>query len=537
MYSTTHTSEESHPLSPSRPRPWSPDPRDPLPSSRFLGGHQHQRHDVSDPSIDAFDLADYARTLNRNPYDHPYPYDDYLSSPPPTRTFSLATHTSSHPPSLVSSRGTPSSHPHSIPSHRNIDHRLFTPSIPVQSPALTSVYNLRGGVPYSHEPLGPFNAGSSHDVTLPSEIDITHFPSWSHGWYAKEKKWSPIGQLHEPSRASFFDPAYPTAAKTGNKYDAYAAASSLSSRDYVPWSDSDAPDYDSPLDPELKQERVRMLEHEFGSSAPGPVKQEPIGSVNEKGRLITDGPRKRTAIRATEVFLALGIAATLIYAALWIKPSKPPPPQSEPHTYALYALSILTTLLCLYLFFIRPCFLGGRKKRNVTGTGPGGLAVLPIQGLQGDKKKKGKKGKQEQGNVQVNLIVDPTMFGPPVGQDDEESANFDEHFSSSSHSGPGKRQKRRSVFEGLALEEQWKLARRDLKLMLLYDTAGLLLWSVEFVWILIRERCPPGGFNGWCNAYNVATAGSCFLGVAFGISVFFDIKDLHQSRISPRTRT
>lgn len=312
MYSTTHTSEESHPLSPSRPRPWSPDPRDPVPSLRFLGGYQHQRHDLSDPSIDAFDLADYARTLNRNPYDQPYPYDDYLSSPPPTRTFSLATRTSSQPPSLVSSRGTPTSHPHSTPSHRDIDHRLSTP---IQSPALTSVY-LRGDVPYSHERLSPFNAGSSHDVTLPSEIDITHFPSWSHGWYAKEKKWSPIGQLHEPSRASFFDPAYPTVGKTGNNYDAYAAASNLSSRDFVPWSDSDTPDYDSPMNPELKQERVRMLEHEFGSTAPGPVKQEPIGSVNEKGRLITDGPRKRTAIRAIEVFLALGIAATLIYAAL-----------------------------------------------------------------------------------------------------------------------------------------------------------------------------------------------------------------------------
>ena len=316
MYSTIHTSEESHPLSPPRNRPWSPDPRDPVPSLRFLGGHQHQRHEVSDPSVEAFDLADYARTLNRNPYDHPYPNDDYLSSPPPTRSFSLATHTSSQPPSLVSSRGTPTSHPHSTPSHRNIDHRPFTPSIPIQSPALTSVYNFSGGVPYSHEPLSPLNAGSSHDVTLPSEIDITHFPSWSHGWYAKEKKWSPIGQVHEPSRASFFDPAYPTAAKTGNKYDVHAAASSLSSRNYVPWSDSDTPDYDSPLDAELKQERVRMLEHEFGSTAPGPVKQEPIGSVNEKGRLITDGPRKRTAIRAMEVFLALGIAATLIYAAL-----------------------------------------------------------------------------------------------------------------------------------------------------------------------------------------------------------------------------
>ncbi|KAH9063483.1 hypothetical protein EDB87DRAFT_192633 [Lactarius vividus] len=537
MYSTFYSSEESHPPSRPRPRPWSPDPRDPVPSLRYLSVHQHQRHEVSDPSIEAFDLADYARTLNRNPYD---PYEDHLSSPPPppTRSFSLASHTSSQPPSLVSSGGTPTSHSHSTPPRRDIDHRLFTPS--VQSPARTSVYDLPGGVPYSYEPLRrPPNAGSSHDVTSTSEIDITHFPSWSHGWYAKEKKWSPIGQLHEPSRASFFDPAHPTAGQIGNRYDTYAATLSQSSRDFVPWSDSDAPDYDSPLDPELKQERIRMLEHEFGSTAADPVKQEPIGSVNEKGRLITDGPRKRTAIRAIEVFLAVGIAAAVIYAALWIKPPKPPPPQSKPHTLVLYALSILTALFCLYLFFLRPCFRGDRKRRNVTGAGPSGLAVLPIQELQGDKKKKkkGKKGKQEQGNVQVNLIVDPTMFGPRDSQDDEENANPDEHLSSSSQSGPGKRPKRRSVFEGLALEEQWKQARKDLKWMLFYDAAGLILWSVEFVWILIRERCPPGGFDGWCNAYNVATAGSCLLGIAFGMNVFFDVKDLHQSRISPRTRT
>ena len=312
MYSTIHTSEESHPLSAPRPRPWSPDPRDPVPSLRFLGGHQHQRHELSDPSIEAFDLADYARTLSRDPYDQPYD----LSSPPPTRAFSLASHSSSQPPSLVSSRGTPTSHPYSTSSRRYSDHRLFSPSIPAQSPARTSAYNFPGDVPYSHEPLrGPPTAGSSHDVTLASEIDIAHFPSWSHGWYAKEKKWSPIGQLHEPSRASFFDPAYPNAGQAGRKYDAYTA-SNLSSRDFVPWSDSDAPDYNSPLDPELKQERVRMLEHEFGSTAADQVKPEPIGSMNEKGRLITDGPRKRTAIRAIEVFLALGVAAALIYAAL-----------------------------------------------------------------------------------------------------------------------------------------------------------------------------------------------------------------------------
>lgn len=44
----------------------------------------------------------------------------------------------------------------------------------------------------------------------------------------------------------------------------------------------------------------------------------------------------------------------------------------------------------------------------------------------------------------------------------------------------------------------------------------------------------------WCNrcdAYNLATAASCLLCVAFGFSVFFDIKDLHASNMSPRTRT
>jgi hypothetical protein len=40
-----------------------------------------------------------------------------------------------------------------------------------------------------------------------------------------------------------------------------------------------------------------------------------------------------------------------------------------------------------------------------------------------------------------------------------------------------------------------------------------------------------------CNAYNTAMAASCLLAVAFAFSIFFDIKDLHASRTSPRTRT
>jgi hypothetical protein len=39
-----------------------------------------------------------------------------------------------------------------------------------------------------------------------------------------------------------------------------------------------------------------------------------------------------------------------------------------------------------------------------------------------------------------------------------------------------------------------------------------------------------------CTGYNVATAAACLLCVAFGVSTFFDIKDLDASRVSPRSR-
>jgi len=148
------------------------------------------------------------------------------------------------------------------------------------------------------------------------------------------------------------------------------------------------PDTIFPLDPELKEERIRMLEHEFGSNLAGPAKEEPVGSVDEKGSLITDGPKKRVAIRTIEILLALGIAVSLVYAALWTKPHQTPPPQSKPQTLALYALSVLTSVFFLYHFLFRPCCCAGRrKKRDLTGYS-GGLAVLPVQGLLGDKKKK-----------------------------------------------------------------------------------------------------------------------------------------------------
>lgn len=522
MYSP---SEVSPPHSLSRPRPWSPDPTDPLPPLRSFAvrtspgrtsaTHPYPGHDASEPSIDALDFADYARTLNRYPYPNDPTYDDYLLPPPP-RSVSVASHASLHPPSLVSSRGTPTSQSHNTSSLQHTTHGAFLPSVPVYSLSQPSVYIPPDNPLYSpnisHPPL---DTTSSRGGILNSEIDISQFPAWSRGWYAKDSRIPKIGPQSEVSHAPFFDPSYRATGLAGN-YDPYAATNSTSTRDFVPWSNNDTPNYDLPLDPELKEERIRMLEHEFRSGAVAPI-EETVGSVDEKGRLVTDGPKKRVAVRVIETTLALGIAVSVVYAALvrcylpsrsalisvlqWIKTPQPPPPQSKPHTFALYALSVLTSLFLLYRFLFRPCCCGRRrKKRTPAGFGPSGLAVLPVQGLPGEKAKKktkGKKGKQERGDVQVNLIVDPTMFGSL--RPDEENANLDELLSSSfSQSGASGRPKRRSIFEGLAIEEEWRAARKELKQTLFLDTVCFFLWFVEFIWILIRERCPPGSFNGWC---------------------------------------
>lgn len=138
------------------------------------------------------------------------------------------------------------------------------------------------------------------------------------------------------------------------------------------------------------------------------------------------------------------------------------------------------------------------------------MMVLPVQGLPGGKKTKNKggRGKKGQGSVagdvQVNLIVDPSAFGQREEESDE---NDDGEWNDSatgvyeSASGAGRkrrrRARRRSVFAGLAMEEEWKRARSWLKKIAVFDVLGALLWGAAFVLILLGKRCPSGGFEGW----------------------------------------
>lgn len=202
-----------------------------------------------------------------------------------------------------------------------------------------------------------------------------------------------------------------------------------------------------------------------------------------------------------------------LFATQFIHPKAIPPPSGKLPAYILYILACLTTILLFYLFAIRPC-TQRRRLKKVKAENPAGLTVLPItQALAGGGKKgkkgkgkKGKKGQQDPGAVQVNLIVDPTMFGSNrerrdrnQDEDDDDWDEEDERDEADRRSRRSDRRapQRRSVFQGLAMEKAWGAARSWLKWTLFIDLVCMILWGGEFVLILLGKRCPSGEFEGW----------------------------------------
>ncbi|EIN07182.1 hypothetical protein PUNSTDRAFT_104727 [Punctularia strigosozonata HHB-11173 SS5] len=553
-------------------RPWSPDPYDPLPSTGQLqhyeiedgyrgranvSGARRREANASDVSVEALDLADYTMSLRGQPPRQLYaynPYDQYPPSPPPIRPLATGD-TFASTPSLTTAST------HTETSRRPVRR-------PFSLPPPSSYAHQRSYAP----PFPPVNL-EEPDIAYPDqvqdEVDIAQFPPWTKGWYNNGAK-SPYPSANSRAHTSnVFDPAY--SSSQGHGHDPYSPLSAShgyvpptlnsheSSRNLLPWSNDRSESYGLPIDSEVKEERMKMLEREFGGKgyAQEEEVQNPVGSVDAKGDLITEGPKKRKAVRAAQVILSLGAAISGIYGALIIKPKSSPPPKGSIASYIMYILSVLTSLALLWLFALRPCcFRRSRRGPATSVQAPNGMMVLPVQQLPGGGKakkkggKKGKKGADGQG-VQVNLIVDPGMFGraeeSSSGEDEGDGmpGGYDEfgsaHGSSTSYPGHKKRKRkrvrRRGVFAGLAMEEQWRVARKARKRMLCFDIAMGAVWACEFVYVLIGKRCPAGGYEGWCNAYNTATAASCLLAVAFGFSIFFEIKDLHASRASPRTRT
>ncbi|KAF9532196.1 hypothetical protein CPB83DRAFT_663689 [Crepidotus variabilis] len=603
---------------------------------------QQRRREASEVSVEALDLADYAKTLRARQTEDPYPpFPSQFHQPerepqahyppssfPNTYLPQLAHSRDSlamHPPSLVSRGPTLSSATtnhtgsSSAPSfaQRAARRPYSLPATPKNSSQGSHSSRGQGGPRQSplHRPgqLHPSGVGGPYivDPTLnPSsdEIDISNFPKWSRGWYTNNsnphlhsstKKFGDMDDMYNAlpqanlngnstskKHMSPFDPGYvhnSHGTYTNSTLDPYDVPPPLSAghdstRDLLPWG-SEPPEYGAPIDPLTKEERYRMLEREYGGTGKsgkgkdkdsgwGLVDEDGkplVGTIDEKGSLVTSGPKRRIAVRVMQFFFTVGACIPAIYAAVAIKPTDPkdpPPPANKPPVFVLYIVSSLTLLGILYLFVVRPCCIRRSKPSSKSPLTNMGMMVLPVNGPGGKKGgkykppkggKKGKKGKYGPGggpgDVQVNLIVDPKAFQPPDADDetdDEEDGVEDDEMIPGGFGGyddrerarrKKKRRRRRGIMEGMRMEEEWKVARSWLKKMTAVDAAGLILWSGIFVFILTGKKCPSGQYNGWCNAYNVSTACACLLAVAFGFSIFFDVQDLHSSKQSPRTRS
>ncbi|KDQ60935.1 hypothetical protein JAAARDRAFT_45655 [Jaapia argillacea MUCL 33604] len=362
-------------------RPWSPDPTDPLPSlSRYNlppqgqgydydyvydhddytyhhPQHRQQRREPSDVSVEALDLADYAMTLDHRqhqqlqPHYAPFRPPEYPPSPPALRP--LASPDSIQVPSLVSDpTGSSSSHTtHSFASHSGQSRGRGTPRRPFSLPPPRSHNSFSPSPHLEPQYTYDYPHSSNHDYpgvpiggrfppNPPDEIDISQFPAWSRKWYHPQNTLNPIPQNPPKRRVpeddlSPFDPSFPTHKYHSTPYDpqvlpysGYSLPSSsvpshsAASRDALPWS-SDPPDY--PLDSEIKEERMRMLEREFGGKG-SRSKEEfgeegVVGSVDGKGNLVTEGPKKRMVVRGCQILLALAGSIAAIYGGFVRLPS------------------------------------------------------------------------------------------------------------------------------------------------------------------------------------------------------------------------
>ncbi|KAG8938371.1 hypothetical protein FRC03_007311 [Tulasnella sp. 419] len=555
---------------------------DSIPPSR----HHHRRaREASEVSVEALDLADYANTLRRHERNPPnaamapdfyspryqtgrLPQVNYESDlPSRERPFSVenvASRKSSirPPPTLSSaqsgSRTTSLNSQGPYPTTRR--HLSLPPILASADPTMWAANRPNQSFNRNPAPSNPTVGDVPPQMPQPSiDPDIRSFPKWARGWYDSGTKTRSLETPSSPPERDLgvWPPAPPPFSEPGTLYGRNSTISPYP--DTLPWGSSvgDPPQY---VPESVKEERIRMLEREFGDGSPkvgakgkerAGDEEAVIGGVDSEGKLITPGPRRRLAARILQATLALTAGASGIYSAVAMRPKETPPPASKPPAYVIYVLSVLTFLLSVYFFFILPCMR--RRKRGKFNPeqaqqGIPGMMVLPmIQQFGGKKHKKGKGGKKGKGTaagdgVQVNLIVTPDMLGGDRNGSgkssrrknrDEDSDSDDDGLTQSARGGTSKR---RNVFEALTMENDWKRARKAVKWNVVVDAILALAWAVEFVFILWGERCPPGKYEGWCEAYNTSTACAFFLALAFGCSVFFDFRDLVTSKVSPRQR-
>ncbi|KAL7416927.1 hypothetical protein BDY24DRAFT_412407 [Mrakia frigida] len=311
----------------------------------------------------------------------------------------------------------------------------------------------------------------------------------------------------------------------------------------------------STIEERIKEKRMKKLEREFGiggdgsggagTKGKGRAVEEHVyvvGELDSKGKIVTSGLKKRLTLRWIEGLFGLATCGLALYGALMIKPTPSPPPSGTLPSLLLCIFSVLSFILDLSLLLIRPLCCSSSKplKSQQHPNNPllGGAMLLPMGGQGG---KKGKKG-QMPGGFQVNLVVDPRAFQvAPVKKKKkkktkrskkrksgtvEELASSSSSSSEDSSSDEEDETRRLSFGEVMAQRERRAWARKWIVRMVWFDVVQGLGWGTVFGVVMVTgEKCPVGEFEGWCECYNSATAGSVLLCLCFLTSFVFGIQD------------
>ncbi|CDW97573.1 hypothetical protein [Sporisorium scitamineum] len=366
------------------------------------------------------------------------------------------------------------------------------------------------------------------------------FPNWSHTWYG--------GHLSADGHAYTMVP--PGSGQSGWESETLSHGRNA----YGPY-----PYGRTMTSDQVKEERIRMLEKEFGPTVTHKGKgdaeeddddieagETPVGGVDEKGRLVLPRRKVRITTRWLQCLVSLGAAGLGMGGFILIRPEHKAPPSGTFASFVLYGVSALSTIVCLWLFALKPCCRSGRDPAGaagMVGAGAGNGMVVPIMAAGGGGGGKpgmfGKKNKVQPGPC-VNLIVDPSLLGKRTDDSDSESDEDDEalpHEERRRKKRRGKKRRKLGMLATMKLQARWRLARTSLKWDCGWDVLLCLLWGAAAVMALgVGKKCPSGSAEGWCNLYNGAIACSVVATLLFMVAIYCDVVGLRASRSPPKTR-
>lgn len=350
------------------------------------------------------------------------------------------------------------------------------------------------------------------------------FPNWSRTWYN--------GHLSADGHA--YTTVVPPSDQSGWQSDSYGRYGPVLAR------------YPTDrMNDSVKEERIRMLEKEFGPQIArrdddiGDEELEPkavsVGSIGADGRLILPSRKLCVVTRVFQCLLSLTAAGCGIGGFAFIHPPEKALASGTMPAYALYAVSAISVLACLWLFVLKPCCAGNRRRNALSAIegGVGGMLV-PITGDNSNGKlgKKNKRGQQQQGAV-VNVILDPAMFlRDAEGSDSDSDGGVESGPRNSKRK--AKRRSRTNMLSKMRAQAQWRVARKALRLECVCDVALCLLWAAAAVFALgFGTSCPAGTAQGWCDLYNGAIACAVLAAVACFVAIYCDAVRLKASRREP----